>query len=428
VGQIRLVPNYQGKIPEHVNLSSAFPSQSGDILNLYELEHGLENLRRVPTVDAELSIAPNPVESANSKSTTADVNVNWRQRFPLRLSLAAADSGISSTGKYQGTATVSYDNPFALNDLFYLSYTRDLGGRDSGKRGLQASSAHYSIPFGHWLLSFNTADSQYYQTVAGANQNILYSGASQNSEIKLSRIVYRNAYRKSTVSIKSWLRASQNYIDDTEVRVQRRRTAGWELGLNHREFFGTSSLDLSLNQRQGTGAFGARRAPEELFDEGTSRMRLTTTEIQLTNNRCKTNPDGSLQIGVTGLVEFLPKAANVGSLDEFLSTPDGIKMAGLTGGIQGAKGTLFGVPYQAGSWQDQLVEAFAGTHDMVGGKLSGLYDEQGNIRREMSNTTRKVYDYLVTPTALVPSTPFAAAELLSPEMWNAISILLKEAR
>jgi filamentous hemagglutinin len=128
------------------------------------------------------------------------------------------------------------------------------------------------------------------------------------------------------------------------------------------------------------------------------------------------------------LIEFVPRSAHVNSLDEFLKTPNGIKMAGLTGGIQGAKGTLFGIPYQAGSWQDQLVEAFAGTHDMVGGKLSGLYDEQGNIRREMSNTTRKVYDYLVTPTALVPSTPFAAAELLSPEMWNAISILLKEAR
>ena len=63
-----------------------------------------------------------------------------------------------------------------------------------------------------------------------------------------------------------------------------------------------------------------------------------------------------------------------------------------------------------------------------GSKLSGLYDEQGNIRREMSNTTRKVYDYVVTPSALVPSTPFAAAELLSPEMWNAISILLKGAK
>lgn len=282
LGEIRLAPNAQGKIPEHVNLSTAFPSQSGDILNLYELEQGLENLRRVPTVDAELSIALRQAESTNPKITTADVIVSWRQRMPFRLSLAADDSGVSSTGKYQGTTTLSYDNPFALNDLLYASYTRDLGGRDSGKRGLHASSAYYSIPFGFWLLSFNANDSQYYQTVAGANQNIVYSGASQNGEIKLSRLVYRDAYRKSTVSIKSWVRASQNYIDDTEVRVQRRRTAGWELGLNHREFIGSSTLDLSLNQRQGSGAFSARRAPEELFDEGTSRMRFTTTDIQLT--------------------------------------------------------------------------------------------------------------------------------------------------
>jgi filamentous hemagglutinin len=146
------------------------------------------------------------------------------------------------------------------------------------------------------------------------------------------------------------------------------------------------------------------------------------------NNRCRRNDDGSLYTNAEGLIEFVPRSAHVNSLDEFLKTPNGIKMAGLTGGIQGAKGTLFGIPYQAGSWQDQLVEAFAGTHDMVGGKLSGLYDEQGNIRREMTNTTRKVYDYVVIPSALVPSTPFAAAELLSPEMWNAISILLKEAR
>jgi hemolysin activation/secretion protein len=282
LGKIRLVPNAQGKIPEHVNVSTAFPLQSGDILNLYELEQGLENLRRVPTVDAELTISPNQRESTQSSSTNADVIVSWRQRMPLRLSLAADDSGISSTGKYQGTTTLSYDNPFALNDLLYASYTRALGGRDSGKRGLHASSAHYSIPFGYWLLSFNVNDSQYYQTVAGANQNIVYAGASQNGEIKLSRLVYRDAYRKSTVSIKSWLRASQNYVDDLEVRVQRRRTAGWELGLNHREFFGSSTLDIGLNQRQGTGAFGARHAPEELFDEGTSRMRFTTTDMQLT--------------------------------------------------------------------------------------------------------------------------------------------------
>ena len=52
-----------------------------------------------------------------------------------------------------------------------------------------------------------------------------------------------------------------------------------------------------------------------------------------------------------------------------------MRMAGLTGGIQGMKGMLFGEPYAAGSWQDKLIEAFGGTHDVIGGQAVGLYEE-----------------------------------------------------
>jgi filamentous hemagglutinin len=86
------------------------------------------------------------------------------------------------------------------------------------------------------------------------------------------------------------------------------------------------------------------------------------------------------------------------------------------------------MPYEAGSWQDKLIEAFGGSHDVIGGQVTGLYDEQGNIRRGMTDTERKVYDNLVTTTALVPATPFAAATLLPAEVWKAISILLKGAK
>ncbi len=282
LGQIRLSPDTQGTIPDRANINNAFPIQPGDLLNLRAMEQGLENLRRVPTVEVDISITPSQSDKDNAHPTNSDIIVNWRQRLPFRLSLAADDSGLSSTGKYQGTATVSYDNWWAINDLFYVSHTRDLGGHDSGKRGLHAASAHYSVPFGYWLLSLNASESKYHQTVAGAFESYVYSGASQNGEIKLSRLVYRDAHRKSTLSIKSWIRASQNYTDDLEIKVQRRRTAGWELGFNHREYLGKNTLDLSLTQRRGTGAFGARHAPEELFGEGTSRMRLTTTDIQFT--------------------------------------------------------------------------------------------------------------------------------------------------
>jgi len=99
-------------------------------------------------------------------------------------------------------------------------------------------------------------------------------------------------------------------------------------------------------------------------------------------------------------------------------------MEGSTGGVQGYKGTLFGTPYEAGSWQDKLIESFAGTHDMIGGKLTGLYDSQGNIKQGMSKTESTAYD-VWSGVAILPSAPFAAAQGLPPEVWNAIGILLK---
>jgi filamentous hemagglutinin len=104
------------------------------------------------------------------------------------------------------------------------------------------------------------------------------------------------------------------------------------------------------------------------------------------NRRCVTNDDGTLRLNENGQVQWYPKGADGKSLAEFLETPEGKELAGLTGGIQGWKGTLFGVPYTAGSWQDKLIEAFAGTHDTIGGTLSGLYDGQGNIKRGMTTT------------------------------------------
>lgn len=140
------------------------------------------------------------------------------------------------------------------------------------------------------------------------------------------------------------------------------------------------------------------------------------------NARCtfSKNQDGS--IDTSKPVQF------TGNLDEFLKTPEGKKMSGDTGGVQGVAGTLFGVPYAVGSWQDKLIESFAGSHDYIGGKASGLYDAQGNIKRGMSDIERAVYDKGVTVGAIPLAAPFAAAEGMSPEIWKAIGILLGAGR
>jgi len=140
------------------------------------------------------------------------------------------------------------------------------------------------------------------------------------------------------------------------------------------------------------------------------------------NERCDRNPDQSLKLNPDGNVVFVG-----GSFEKFMETQEGKKMIGPTGGVQGGKGRLFGMDYEAGSWQDQLIEAFGGTHDMIGGKLSGLYDEQGNAKRGMSKTTSGAYDAWAG-VAIVPAAPFAFSEYLSPEVWKAISIFLNAAK
>ena len=268
---------------------NALPIKAGDILNLRDIEMGLENLKRVPTVEADIKVAP--AELPNE----SDLVITWAQKtVPLRANLTLDDTGGRSTGKYQAGGTLSIDNPLTLNDLFYVSYGRDAHGYDktpttdnNNVTGSQHGKTnnwnmHYSVPYGYWQAAFNASGYYYNQAVAGANQTYRYSGHSRTQDLKLSKMLYRDSHRKTTAYLKGWMRYSDNYIDDAEIEVQRRKTAGWEAGINHKEYIGQATLDLSVAYKRGTGARNALRAPEELFGEGTSRMKLITADVNFT--------------------------------------------------------------------------------------------------------------------------------------------------
>lgn len=273
-GRIRAVRFAPGG-SDHGNDWNALAVAPGAILNLRDIEQALENFKRVPTAEADIQIEPAELPGQS------DLIVSYKQAFPLRLSLSADDSGAKSTGKYQGSTTLSWDNPLGLNDLLYLSFNGDLGGGEEGERGTRGRTLHYSVPMGYWLLGATASKNRYWQSVAGLNQSYVYRGTSSNTELKLSRLVYRDAVRKTTLALSAFRRTSNNYIDDTEIEVQRRKVGGWQAALNHREFIGPSTLDTTLAYKRGTGAFNSLPAPEEAFGEGTSRFKLVTLDASL---------------------------------------------------------------------------------------------------------------------------------------------------
>lgn len=259
------------------SILGALPSRRGRLLQLRDIEQGLENLKRVPTADADILIVP--AEGPGVGPGESDLLVSYRKSTPLRMSLAVDDGGTQATGKLQGTATLSWDNPLLRNDLIYLSLGRGL--RNDGRRGTKNAALHYSVPLDYWLLGLTAFSNRYHQTVAGAYEEYAYSGESSQIDVRLSRVIHRNAWSRTTAGVRAFHRTSSNFIDDTEIDVQRRRTSGHELSLAQRSHLGSALFEGNLAYRRGTGAFGALRAPEELWGEGTSRMKLFILDLAL---------------------------------------------------------------------------------------------------------------------------------------------------
>ncbi|MFZ7215872.1 ShlB/FhaC/HecB family hemolysin secretion/activation protein [[Pasteurella] aerogenes] len=271
-----------GNVPRFTRLHAltGLTFEKGDVLNVREIEQSLENLKRVPTAEANIEILPSETDVGVS-----DIKISYQQAFPFRVNLGLDDSGSTSTGKYQASGTLSWDNLFSANDLFYTSFTHSLKSSDDedGKRATKNLTFYYSIPFGYWTLSASQTYNRYHQEVFGAfNNNYLYAGESNTTKATLSYLLYRDSKRKTSISGSFWSRQSQNYIDGAEIEVQKRRMAGWEAGISHKEYIGDATLELSANYKRGTGARGSLEAPEELWGEGTSRPKIITASIELT--------------------------------------------------------------------------------------------------------------------------------------------------
>ncbi len=271
VSAIRFAPE-QG---QRATLFNTMPVKTGDLLNLRDVEQGLENYKRVPTVSADFSIEP------GQEPGQSELVIRHSQAFPFRVQASIDDSGSTTTGQYQGSLTLSYDNWWTLSDLFYITFQSELGGQDAGPRGNSGRTVHYSVPWGYHLLSLNSSHSLYHQTVAGAFQNYVYRGNSEQHEVRWSHLMQRDQFGKTTGAIRAFHRRSSNFIDDTEVLTQRRAVSGIDVSLGHRRSADQAQWEATLTRREGIKQWGSLPAPEEAFGEGTSLMRLWLFDASL---------------------------------------------------------------------------------------------------------------------------------------------------
>lgn len=264
--------NYSDKSDKYASIINAFPVSKGQLLNLRDIEQGLENLQRIPTVNTDIEITP------GDDVGESEIIINRTQSKFWRVGASFDDSGSKETGRYQAGLTLYLDNPLGLNDAFYISGNHDLEGKS--RRGSKYYLLSYSIPMGYWTFNSSLSSNTYHQTIAGVTE-YLYGGRARNFNARLSRVIHRNESQKTVLSYGVNIRESHNYIEDTEIDIQHRKTTSWILGINHRHYFNNITLNIDASYKKGVRWFGAHPAPEEASGYGTALTDIFNLNVFL---------------------------------------------------------------------------------------------------------------------------------------------------
>ncbi|MCA8180294.1 ShlB/FhaC/HecB family hemolysin secretion/activation protein [Burkholderia vietnamiensis] len=230
---------------------TAFPTRDGELLNLRDLEQGLEQMKRVQSQDVSMQIVPGDVPGES------DVVLDVKRGKPWTVVASIDNSGTRATGKLQGNLSLGIDNPLGLNDIFNVGVSQDLELGDK-RLGSHGWNGFYLIPWGYWTATLSAYTNTYYQQIAGVNQTFVASGNSKTIDFKLARVLARSQNDVFGGYVRLSRRFGQSFIEDTEIPQQRRNNTFFEFGLTDRHYFDGAQFDGTLAFRQGVGGLGAR--------------------------------------------------------------------------------------------------------------------------------------------------------------------------
>lgn len=251
---------------------SAFPARPGDVLNLRRLEQGLEQLKRVPSQDAEMELVPGAHPGESDVVITLKVARRWRGALSLD------DGGSEGTGKQQAGATVWADNLLGINDMLSVGVNSD-GSAERG-RGTHGYNASWTAPLGNWRFSTSTYGSRYAQIINGNNEDFSSTGRSRSLDLTVERLLSRGQSYRTGIELRVAQRHSRSFVENVELRGQRRRTTSAELALLHRQYLGAAQADLRLAHRRGLPWLGGDDdAPGRDAEAPTFRYGITVLDI-----------------------------------------------------------------------------------------------------------------------------------------------------
>ncbi|MBI1834489.1 MAG: ShlB/FhaC/HecB family hemolysin secretion/activation protein [Burkholderiales bacterium] len=336
---------------------NAFPISPGKILNIRDLEQGMEQMKRLSSQTVSAKIEPG--EEADSSIVRIE-----RQSGALldRLhgNVTLDNSGSKTLGRGQISTAFSLDNLFGLNDIFSLSTNINAENPNPRHRSYGLSSG-YNIPWGYHSLNFSVNTNRFAQYVEGTTARFLSSGKSNTSEIQWNYVAWRNASAKFEIHSSLNLRTAESFLDDVELIVQRRRTSNIEIGASYKRMIDNGSMDVNIAYRAGTTWGRAQEDYLSAANDGlTVRPSILSMNASYNQSLSILNKPVSLSSSLRG--QF--------TRDTTLSI-DQISIGG-RGSVRGFDGDNVLLAESGVIWRNELSTAFGPLHDSQGGSFFAM--------------------------------------------------------
>jgi len=249
VGYINAVRFAEGS--DTLYWKNLFPFHEGDILNVRDIEQGIEQAKRLPSQDISVKLLP----SEQPQQTDVVLTVKRGKNFYGTISVD--DSGLEDTGKLQWYTSLGIDQPFHKNDLLRIGMNLD-GAQDGYEKGTRGHNISYTYPYGRHTFSFSYQRSKYHQTVESIPYNFISAGDSNISTLSWDYVVHRSAAMKTSMDIRLRKRNSHSFLNDVELPIQAMHQTSMEVGFAERLYLQRNTLYFRLAHRFGLGWMGAQ--------------------------------------------------------------------------------------------------------------------------------------------------------------------------
>ncbi|TSP10127.1 ShlB/FhaC/HecB family hemolysin secretion/activation protein [Cupriavidus campinensis] len=211
-------------IRDTLRLFGAMPFAEGARLSLQDIDQAVDNLVRGGGNDKIRIVPGDEVGSSVLDVTGEDPKL-------LNFGIGVNNSGREVEGWNQYSTNFGINNVLGLNDSISAYYAQQ-DFKDSAN-SQRIGSVNYSLPIGYWTFDASWYGSQYEKMIDGYFGRYASDGTSQRLNLKLSRVLHRDAQGKTSGYMKFANRSNTNGIEGTQTSINSKRYSEVGAGVTH---------------------------------------------------------------------------------------------------------------------------------------------------------------------------------------------------